>query len=149
MGLTDKSGFREKFIAGSLAGGIGSIFGNPFDVVKTRLMAAEEVKTISFTNIFKNIYKTKGFEGFYNGLNANILRACVLNGTKMDCYDQIKQYVVSKGFESKSILTQFIAALGSGFFMTVTVTPFDMVRTQLIKNNSNDNITNTVIIIIS
>jgi len=148
MGVNNKSGFGEKFIAGSLAGAIGSIFGNPFDVVKTRLMATEEVKTHSFTQIFKNIYRTEGFEGFYKGLNANIMRACVLNGTKMACYDQIKEYIILQGFDSKSILTQFVAALCSGFFMAVTVTPFDMVRTQLMNSsNTNINVKNKIALV--
>ena len=150
MGVNNKSGFGEKFIAGSLAGAIGSIFGNPFDVVKTRLMATEEVKTHSFTHIFKNIYNIEGFEGFYKGLNANIMRACVLNGTKMACYDQIKQHIISQGFDSKSILTQFVAALFSGFFMAVTVTPFDMVRTQLMNSqniNTNPQIKNKIALV--
>ena len=150
MGVNNKSGFGEKFIAGSLAGAIGSIFGNPFDVVKTRLMATEEVKTHSFTHIFKNIYNVEGFEGFYKGLNANIMRACVLNGTKMACYDQIKQHIISQGFDSKSILTQFVAALFSGFFMAVTVTPFDMVRTQLMNSqniNTNPQIKNKIALV--
>ena len=35
------AGFFSKFMAGALAGGIGSIVGNPFDVLKTRMMAFE------------------------------------------------------------------------------------------------------------
>lgn len=35
------AGFLSKFLAGALAGGIGSIAGNPFDVLKTRMMAYE------------------------------------------------------------------------------------------------------------
>jgi len=31
----------RKLLAGGLAGGIGSIAGNPFDVLKTRMMAYE------------------------------------------------------------------------------------------------------------
>ena len=32
----------NKFIAGSLAGAIASLVGNPFDVLKTRMMACEK-----------------------------------------------------------------------------------------------------------
>ena len=35
------AGIMTKFTAGALAGGIGSCFGNPFDVLKTRMMANE------------------------------------------------------------------------------------------------------------
>ena len=38
------AGFGRKFLAGALAGGIGSIVGNPFDVLKTRMMAYEGVE---------------------------------------------------------------------------------------------------------
>ena len=41
MGVTNESNFILKFSAGSAAGAIGSIVGNPFDVLKTRMMAAE------------------------------------------------------------------------------------------------------------
>lgn len=41
MGADANSGFALKFAAASAAGAIGSIFGNPFDVLKTSLMANE------------------------------------------------------------------------------------------------------------
>ena len=41
MHLKADSHFVLKFTAGSLAGAIGSIVGNPFDVLKTRMMTAE------------------------------------------------------------------------------------------------------------
>ena len=38
----------------------------------------------------KNLYSQQGIGGFYRGIEANVMRAMVLNGTKMSCYDQIK-----------------------------------------------------------
>jgi hypothetical protein len=38
------AGILSKFLAGALAGGIGSIAGNPFDVLKTRMMAYDGVE---------------------------------------------------------------------------------------------------------
>ena len=35
------AGFLSKFLAGALAGAVGSTAGNPFDVLKTRMMAYE------------------------------------------------------------------------------------------------------------
>jgi Mitochondrial carrier protein len=58
----------------------------------------------------------------------------VLNGTKMACYDQSKGYVVAiTGLSKQSIVTQFLSAVAAGFFMTITVSPFDMVRTRLMN----------------
>ena len=61
------------------------------------------------------------------------MRAMVLNGTKMACYDQISLMINNSGVVPKGIATQFLSAFGAGFFMTCTVAPFDMVRTKLMN----------------
>lgn len=80
----------SKFIAGALAGGIGSIAGNPFDVLKTRMMASEEAEAKSLGHFAREIHAGQGFAGFYKGIEANVARAMILNATKMACYDQCK-----------------------------------------------------------
>ena len=40
-----------------------------------------------------NMYKEQGIAGFYRGVEANVMRACVLNATKMGVYDISKGYV--------------------------------------------------------
>jgi hypothetical protein len=114
-----------------------------------------------------------GFKGFYRGLDANIMRAMVLNGTKMSCYDQIKSLIAQSGVVpagtlphcfSKNVIvvviatlcsrfcnvitglwTQFCAAFGAGFFMACTVSPFDMVRTRLMNQPPNARIYNNFV----
>ena len=61
------------------------------------------------------------------------MRAMVLNGTKMACYDVIKQKVKKSGAIPAGLATDFIAAFSAGFFMSITVTPFDMIRTRLMN----------------
>jgi hypothetical protein len=122
-----------KFAAGSAAGAIGSLVGNPFDVLKTRLMTMEGKSNPTMVNASVDIFKQQGISGFYRGLEANIMRACVLNGTKMACYDQIKTMIQKSKIVPSGIPTQFCAAFSSGFFMASTVAPFDMVRTKLMN----------------
>jgi len=133
MGVNNDSHFLFKFSAGSLAGAIGSVVGNPFDVIKTRMMAFEGKAAQSFWSILIDIYKYETYTGFYKGLQANVMRACVLNGTKMACYDQIKHFIVQTNVVPPGITTQFCAAFGAGFFMATSVAPFDMIRTQLMS----------------
>lgn len=133
MGVTNDSHFFFKFSAGSLAGALGSVVGNPFDVLKTRMMAAEKGAQIGLGEAASNLYKQQGIAGFYRGIDANVMRAMVLNGTKMACYDQIKLMIVKSGMVPAGIPTQFMSAFGAGFFMATTVAPFDMVRTRLMN----------------
>lgn len=126
--------FIKKFAAGSAAGALGSLAGNPFDVLKTKMMTAEGSGTPSISKTAVDLFKNQGIAGFYRGIDSNIMRAMVLNGTKMACYDQAKGFVVQvTGFERKSLITTFFSAVTAGFFMTCTVAPFDMVRTRLMN----------------
>jgi hypothetical protein len=67
MGADKKdSGFLIKFAAGCAAGGLGSLVGNPFDVLKTKMMAAEGAG-ISLIPTARQIYQSQGAIGFYRG----------------------------------------------------------------------------------
>ena len=97
------------------------------------MMAAEGAEPPAITEAASVLFKEQGIGGFYRGLEANVARAMVLNGTKMACYDQIKQAIKSSGMVPDGIPTQFCSAFGAGFFMACTVAPFDMVRTRLMN----------------
>jgi len=127
------SSFFMKFTAGSLAGAFGSLVGNPFDVLKTRMITSEGSRKQSIYRTAADIYKYHKLPGFYTGLQANVMRACVLNGTKMACYDQITYIIQQAKLIPSGLPTQFVSAFGAGFFMATTVAPFDMIRTQLMN----------------
>ena len=138
--------FYKKFAAGSAAGAIGSLAGNPFDVLKTKMMANAGKEVPSMVRTAKELLSNQGVGGFYRGIDSNIARAMVLNGTKMACYDQAKGYVVEyTGWSKSSPLTQFCSAVAAGFFMTCTVSPFDMVRTRLMNQPADAKIYNNAI----
>jgi hypothetical protein len=135
--------FVKKFAAGSAAGALGSLAGNPFDVLKTKMMATEGKTVPSISGTAKDLFKNQGIGGFYRGIDSNILRAMVLNGTKMACYDQAKGIVVNvTGMQKSSLLVQFLSAASAGFFMTCTVSPFDMIRTRLMNQPADAKIYN-------
>jgi len=46
----------RKILAGGIAGGIGSLFGNPFDLLKTRMMAFEGTENHTVRYFVRNIY---------------------------------------------------------------------------------------------
>jgi hypothetical protein len=134
--------FVKKFAAGSAAGALGSLAGNPFDVLKTKMMATEGAVP-SITGTAKDLFKNQGIGGFYRGIDSNVARAMVLNGTKMACYDQAKGVVINAtGLSKSSLIVQFLSATSAGFFMTCTVSPFDMIRTRLMNQPADARIYN-------
>jgi len=121
-----------KFLAGALTGGVGSVVGNPFDVMKT--LAQTNQGTATLGSLVGGLYKDQGVSGFYRGVEVNIMRACILNATKMGVYD-IAKGKVSDGFgwKRKDPRTIFCSSFIAGFFMTITVAPADMLRTKLMN----------------
>ena len=61
------AGILSKFMAGALAGGIGSCVGNPFDVLKTKMMA-NEGENRGVGSFVKEVYGSQGIGGFYRGI---------------------------------------------------------------------------------
>jgi len=123
-----------KFLAGATTGGVGSIAGNPFDVLKTLAQTNRSSKPEPLMTLVQNMYRNEGIKGFYRGVEVNVMRACVLNATKMGVYDISKGLVVDNtGWSRKDPRTAFFSSFVAGFFMTTTVAPFDRIRTKLMN----------------
>lgn len=79
--------------------------------------------------------------GFYRGVSVNVMRACILNATKMGVYDVSKGYICDyTGWDRKDIRTAFGSAFVAGFFMTCTVSPADNLRTRLMNQPTDKKI---------
>lgn len=140
LGAGKESPFYLKFLAGAITGGTGSVIGNPFDVMKTLAQTNKE-KSAGLASLVGDMYKSQGIGGFYRGVEVNIMRACVLNATKMGCYDISKGYVAeATGWSRKDIRTAFSSSFIAGFFMTCNVAPFDMLRTKLMNQPTDKKI---------
>jgi Mitochondrial carrier protein len=127
-----------KFLAGAITGGVGSVAGNPFDVLKT-LAQTNQGKSLPLSSLVGDMYRNQGIRGFYRGVEVNVMRACVLNATNMGVYDISKGYVEkTTGWSRKDPKTAFCSSFVAGFFMTCTVAPFDMLRTRLMNQPVNE-----------
>ncbi|KAL7518761.1 hypothetical protein ACHAWX_003573 [Stephanocyclus meneghinianus] len=126
-----------KFLAGAVTGAVGSVAGNPFDVLKT-LSQTNRGESVPVVALVGRMYRDRGIGGFYRGVGVNVVRAVVLNATNMGVYDVGKGYVVeSTGWARDSLETAFFSSFLAGFFMTVTVAPFDRIRTKLMNQPTN------------
>jgi hypothetical protein len=140
LGAGTDAPFYLKFVAGAITGGVGSVFGNPFDVMKTLAQTNKEAAA-PLMQLVGKMYADQGVGGFYRGVQVNIMRACVLNATKMGVYDVSKGFVSDKtGWARKDIRTSFSSAFVAGFFMTCTVAPWDMLRTKLMNQPTDKKI---------
>lgn len=52
----EKSTMWQNFVAGGITGAVGSSAGNPFDVLKTRMMANEKAGKVSLSGTASEMY---------------------------------------------------------------------------------------------
>eukprot|EP00566_Odontella_aurita_P015944 CAMPEP_0113577930 /NCGR_PEP_ID=MMETSP0015_2-20120614/29166_1 /TAXON_ID=2838 /ORGANISM="Odontella" /LENGTH=282 /DNA_ID=CAMNT_0000481613 /DNA_START=38 /DNA_END=886 /DNA_ORIENTATION=+ /assembly_acc=CAM_ASM_000160 len=140
IGAGGNAPFYLKFLAGAITGGVGSVVGNPFDVLKT-LAQTNKGTSVPLGSLVRQMYSDQGIGGFYRGVQVNVIRACVLSGTKMAVYDVCKGFVVdSTGWQRKDPRTACFSSFVAGFFMTCTVAPWDMLRTKLMNQPTNEQV---------
>ena len=118
LGATDRTNtqFYVKFIAGGMSGLVGSAVANPTDVLKIRMQAMEKDHHSVFWHI-RDVYKNNGITGFYRGVQATMLRAMVLNATKLSTYDHIKHTLINSGIFTDGKPLHFVASLCAGVVM--------------------------------
>ena len=132
--------FYLKFLAGAITGGVGSVVGNPFDVMKT-LAQTNSGTSGGLSSLVTDMYNSQGIAGFYRGVQVNVARACVLNATKMGVYDISKGEITEMtGWARKDVRTAAASSFVAGFFMTLTVSPWDNLRTRLMNQPTDKKI---------
>ena len=105
------------------------------------LSQANKGKSKPLQELVGEMYANQGIGGFYRGVEVNVLRACVLNATKMGVYDLTKGRVVEyTGWSRKDVRVAFCSAFVAGFFMTCTVSPADNLRTRLMNQPTDKKI---------
>ena len=119
----------RKFLAGAIAGAFGAFTGNPFNVLKLKLMAKKDGKA-RVKDLTKEIWDNQGLNGFYVGFQSSVLRAMVINASQMGVYDLSKSWMIST-FALEGLTLQFFASLLSGFFICFNSAPIDMVQVKL------------------
>ena len=98
VGATADASPLKKFLAGALAGAVGSFTGNPFNVIKLKMMANKDNRGPG--EIIKEVWKNQGLLGFYTGFGSSVIRAMIMNATQVGVYDITKQWLIRRfGFE--------------------------------------------------
>lgn len=126
--------FHKKVLAGAMAGGIGSAFANPTDLLKTRAQAATPGSFQPLSWHIKDVYNNHGgLRGFYTGTTPTVLRAIAVGASYLGTYDTIKHGIINQGWMNEGRVCQFIASIFAGFFITVSSSPIDNIKSYMMN----------------
>jgi solute carrier family 25 (mitochondrial carrier), member 14/30 len=126
----------KKFLSGSSAGLIAACAANPVDYLKIRMQNWEgESKSVIWHA--KTVYSEAGIGGFYRGVQITVIRAMIINGTKLSTYDQIKNYFKKSGVKD-GVKLQFVCSMTAGLIMASVSAPFDLCRTRVFSQDAKN-----------
>ena len=128
----------KKFASGAVSGLIGSAVANPADLLKTRMQASPPGEHHPITWHVKDIWSHQGLMGFYKGLLPTVIRATMLNGTKLGTYDTIKHTLINSYGMEEGKKCQFMASVVAGFCMTVVTSPLDNIKTRIMNQRGQE-----------
>ena len=78
-------------------------------------------------------YREYGMTGFYNGLQASVLRAMILNATQLGTYDHIKHFLINTGLLGEGSAVHFASSIVAGVVMATSTSPPDLIKTRLMN----------------
>jgi len=116
------------YIAGSLSGLVEVSISHPIDRIKTALQESTlnhhntTLKTVS-----KNIYKSYGLRGFYNGYIPRIIGIIPMRLTYWGTFRTMNEYISNKNFFGKIIIPGFVA----GSAQTLIDNPIEVIKIKL------------------
>jgi solute carrier family 25 protein 14/30 len=121
-----------KFTAGSMSGLVGSVVGNPTDLLKVRMQAWEgHPQSLSWHT--RTVYHNFGLTGFYKGLQANVFRAMILTAAQLGTYDHIKHTILRLNLLADGPSCHFASSICAGVVMATATSPVDIIKTRLMN----------------
>lgn len=130
----------KRFVYSLMSGGIGSFFGNPFDVVLVRFQSDHTLPPEQRRNYkgisdaFSRMLKEEGITSFWKGFTISLLRACAMTSMMLTTNDEVKKAVNKvRGVSKADMQTNLAAAAISGVACSFCSLPFDNVKTKIQK----------------
>ncbi|CAG9949016.1 unnamed protein product [Clonostachys rosea f. rosea IK726] len=128
--------FMERGAAGVLAGGLGSMIGNPTEVALIRMQSdgakppAERANYRSVFDALGRIIRTEGIKGLWSGTSPTVIRACSTNFGQLTFFSESKHQLTVRTNLSP-YMQSLVASAIAGFSATVLSLPFDFVKTRM------------------
>ncbi|XP_003695571.1 mitochondrial uncoupling protein 2 [Apis florea] len=126
-----------RIAAGITTGALAVLFAQPTDVVKVRLQAGSNGRSVRYSSTlqaYKNIAAEEGTRGLWKGTMPNISRNAIVNVAEIVCYDIIKDFILEYGYLRDGIPCHITAAVAAGLCTTLAASPVDVVKTRYMNS---------------
>lgn len=122
--------FSNKALYATLSGGIGSLLGNPFDVLVAR-MRNDKFKFNSLYDAMVKTTQSEGVSTFWKGSIPTVLRCSLINLTTLAVYDQSKETLDRRN--GALISNMVVSSLFAALMACISTMPFDNIKIKYQK----------------
>lgn len=129
--------FSMKALFSLSAGFIGSLTGNPADLILVRLQLDQTLPEAkrrgytSFADAFSKIVRNEGVMQLWRGSTPTVVRAMMLNLGMLGPFDEVKERLNAYFGEKDTLRVRLMASAVSGFLCSFLSLPFDNAKTKM------------------
>ncbi|KAI0030085.1 mitochondrial carrier domain-containing protein [Vararia minispora EC-137] len=140
IGATEKDAPLWKLItAGSMAGAIAGLVGNPGEAIMVRMQADKAKppeKQLKYRNSLVGVYRMvreEGASALMRGAGPNVVRAILMNASQLASYDYFKAELLKSGYFVDNELCYFTASFMAGTVATTVCSPADVIKSRIMS----------------
>ncbi|KAF3911512.1 Mitoferrin-2 [Dactylellina cionopaga] len=125
----------------STSGFIGSIAGNPADIINVRMQqdgALPVEKRRNYKNAIDGLIKMvrqEGVTSLFRGVGPNSGRGALMTASQLASYDEFKILLLGTGMFEDNLTTHFTASTLAGGVATLVCSPVDVVKTKIMSSH--------------
>ncbi|KAK4686660.1 hypothetical protein P7C73_g3465, partial [Tremellales sp. Uapishka_1] len=126
-------------LAGSMAGGIAGVLGNPAELMMVRMQgdkAKPPGQRYNYRNSIQGLYRMTTEEGlgsWARGIVPNAFRSVLMNMSQLASYDWFKGELIRTRIMDDGPVLHFVASLGAGTVATTVCSPADVIKSRIMS----------------
>lgn len=133
---------------GAVSGAVSSLISSPLYLIKTQIQSQTTGQyAVGYQHHHKGtvdglwkIFNLYGFRGLWKGSAAMIPRTAAGSAAQLSTFTKSKDFLCQyEIFRSSVFLTAVSASIISGFFVSIVMTPFDVVATRIFNQGIDKN----------
>jgi hypothetical protein len=136
LGATDptRTPLWLKVMSGAITGATGSIFANPFDLIKVRMQGATG-SHVPYSSVGAALVAISreggGFLSLWRGSSPTVQRAALLTASQVPSYDHVKHTMVDNGYMPEGYCCHFFCSMVAGVVAAFVTSPVDLVKSRV------------------
>ncbi|KAL4251174.1 mitochondrial carrier family protein [Abortiporus biennis] len=144
LGANSQSPAWKLALAGSMAGGIAGLVGNPGEIMMVRLQgdfAKPPEKRLNYKNCIDGLFRMvreEGASSLARGVGPNVFRAILMNASQLASYDFFKAELLKTSYFQDNIYCHFTASFAAGTVATTVCSPADVIKSRIMSASGNE-----------